>query len=46
LVIGRIWRGWRGQRATRWIYAGALLLLLAYVGTRFVLDVVLHRATA
>ena len=44
LVAGRIWQGWRGRRATRWIYAGALLLLLAYVGSRFVMEVLLHRA--
>ncbi len=44
LVAGRTWRGWRGRRATRWIYAGALLLLLAYVGSRFVMEVLLHRA--
>ena len=31
--------GWRGRRATRWLYAGALLLLLAYAGSRFVLEV-------
>jgi ABC-type uncharacterized transport system permease subunit len=43
LIIGRTWRGWRGRRATRWVYAGALLLLLAYVGSRFVMEVVLHR---
>lgn len=43
LVAGRVWRGWRGRQATRWIYAGALLLLLAYVGSRFVLEVLLHR---
>jgi ABC-type uncharacterized transport system permease subunit len=28
------------------LYAGAALLLLAYVGSRFVLEVVLHRAPA
>jgi ABC-type uncharacterized transport system permease subunit len=26
------------------VYAGAALLLLAYVGSRFVLEVLLHRA--
>ena len=31
--------GWRGRRRTRWLYAGAALLLLAYVGSRFVLEV-------
>ena len=35
--------GWRGRYATRWVYAGAALLLLGYVGSRFVLEVVLHR---
>jgi ABC-type uncharacterized transport system permease subunit len=44
LLAGRHWRGWRGRRATRWLYAGTLLLLLAYVGTRFVLEVLLQRA--
>ena len=39
LLLGRQWRGWRGRRATRWLYAGALLLLLAYVGSRFVFEV-------
>jgi ABC-type uncharacterized transport system permease subunit len=43
LVVGRRWRGWRGRRATRWLYAGALLLLLAYVGSRFVMEVLLNR---
>ena len=43
LLLGRHLRGWRGRRATRWLYAGAVLLLLAYVGSRFVLEVVLGR---
>jgi ABC-type uncharacterized transport system permease subunit len=41
LLAGRRLRGWRGRRATRWLYAGAALLLLAYVGSRFVLEVLL-----
>ena len=45
LVVGRHAFGWRGRRATGWLYAGALLLMLAYVGSRFVLEVVLHRPT-
>lgn len=44
LLTGRLWRGWRGRQATRWLYAGAALLLLAYVGSRFVLEVVLGRS--
>jgi ABC-type uncharacterized transport system permease subunit len=44
LLIGRRSRGWRGQRATRWLYAGAVLLLLAYAGSRFVFEVLLGRS--
>ncbi|HNT35257.1 MAG TPA: cytochrome C assembly protein, partial [bacterium] len=36
-------RGWRGRRATRWLGAGAVLLLLAYVGSRFVFEVLVGR---
>lgn len=43
LLLGRRLRGWRGHKATRWLYAGAVLLLLAYVGSRFVLEVLLGR---
>ncbi len=46
LVLGRRLQGWRGRSATRWLYGGALLLLLAYVGSRFVLEVVLRRTGA
>ena len=43
LLAGRHAFGWRGRRATRWLYAGTALLLLAYVGSRFVLEVLLQR---
>jgi ABC-type uncharacterized transport system permease subunit len=43
LLVGRRWQGWRGRQATRWLYAGTLVLLLAYAGTRFVTDVLLSR---
>lgn len=43
LLVGRHLRGWRGRRATRWLYVGAALLLLAYVGSRFVVEVLLAR---
>jgi ABC-type uncharacterized transport system permease subunit len=46
LIVGRFWRGWRGRQATRWLYAGSVLLLLAYVGTRFVYEVILQRPPA
>ncbi|MFN3861795.1 MAG: inner membrane protein YpjD [Roseateles sp.] len=43
LLVGRRVYGWRGRRATRWLYAGAALLLLSYAGSRFVLEVILQR---
>lgn len=43
LVAGRRCSGWRGPAATRWLYVGAGLLLLAYVGSRFVIEVLLQR---
>lgn len=44
LLVGR-WRlGWRGWHAARWLFSGAILLLLAYVGSRFVLEIILRRA--
>jgi ABC-type uncharacterized transport system permease subunit len=46
LLAGRRAFGWRGPVATRGVYAGAGLLLLAYVGSRFVLEVLLHRPPA
>lgn len=46
LLAGRRAFGWRGPKATRWLYAGAGLLLLAYVGSRFVLEVLLQRPPA
>ena len=45
LLLGRVRFGWRGRRAARMLYAGAGLLFLAYVGSRFVLEVVLGRVT-
>lgn len=46
LVLGRRSFGWRGRQATRWLYAGSVLLLLAYVGSRFVFEVLLQRTPA
>ena len=45
LLIGRAQFGWRGRMAVRMLYIGSGLLLLAYVGSRFVLEVVLGRAS-
>ncbi|KAB2927093.1 MAG: cytochrome C biogenesis protein [Dechloromonas sp.] len=41
LLIGRHAWGWRGKRALRWTLAGFSLLILAYVGSRFVGEVIL-----
>jgi ABC-type uncharacterized transport system permease subunit len=43
LLTGRHLRGWRGRIALRWTLAGFGALLLAYVGSRFVLEVILGR---
>lgn len=43
LLVGR-WRfGWRGRYAVHMLYLGAALLLLGYVGSRFVMEVLLRR---
>jgi ABC-type uncharacterized transport system permease subunit len=46
LLAGRYLRGWRGKTALRFTLAGFATLALAYVGSRFVLEVVLHRGIA
>jgi ABC-type uncharacterized transport system permease subunit len=43
LLVGRHAWGWRGKRALRWTLAGFSLLILAYVGSRFVAEVILGR---
>jgi len=43
LLLGR-WRyGWRGAVAVRWTLAAMLLLVLAFFGSKFVLELVLRR---
>lgn len=44
ILIGRRFYGWRGRVALRWVMAAFATLMLAYVGSRFVLEVILHRA--
>jgi ABC-type uncharacterized transport system permease subunit len=46
LLAGRRWRGWRGKTALRFTLVGFSTLLLGYVGSRFVLEVILHRGLA
>ncbi|OZI38888.1 hypothetical protein CEK29_20550 [Bordetella genomosp. 5] len=43
LLAGRHIRGWRGRVALRWTLTGFAFLILAYTGSRFVLEVILHR---
>jgi len=45
LLAGRHIQGWRGRLALRWTLAGFAFLLLSYTGSRFVLEVILHRGT-
>ena len=44
LVVGRRVLGWRGTRAIQMLYVGSGFLLLAYAGSRFVLEVILERS--
>jgi ABC-type uncharacterized transport system permease subunit len=43
LLAGRALYGWRGRIAMRWTLTGFLSLVLAYIGSKFVLEVLLHR---
>jgi len=43
LLCGHQFYGWRGRVAVRWTVGGFVLLLLAYLGSKFVLEVLLHR---
>jgi ABC-type uncharacterized transport system permease subunit len=43
LLFGR-WRyGWRGRTALKWILGGTLLLVLGYLGSKFVSEMILRR---
>ena len=43
LLFGRMRFGWRGRRAVRFVLSGIVLLVLAYFGSKFVLELVLQR---
>src|SRR5699024_7834972 len=45
LLVGRRLYGWRGRAAVRATLLGFILLLLAYSGSHFVLDVLLKRGS-
>ena len=43
LLAGRHFYGWRGRTALRWTLAGFMLVILANIGSTFVLEVILRR---
>jgi len=43
LLAGRMRYGWRGQTAIRWTLIGFILLLLAYFGSKLVLELILKK---
>lgn len=43
LLLGRLRYGWRGRTAVRWTLTGFVLLLLAYFGSKLVLEIILQR---
>jgi len=43
LLFGRHVLGWRGKFAVRWVIAAFAMLMLAYFGSKFVLEFVLNR---
>ena len=43
LLLGRNFYGWRGLTAIKWTLVGFILLLLAYFGSKLVLELILHR---
>lgn len=42
LLFGRWQFGWRGKRAVHWTLAGFVILVLAYFGSKIVLEILLH----
>jgi ABC-type uncharacterized transport system permease subunit len=43
LLIGRSRYGWRGKTAIQWTLIGFISLLLAYFGSKLVLELILQR---
>ncbi|MGQ7244233.1 cytochrome C assembly family protein [Salinicola sp. V024] len=42
LLAGNHYLGWRGQKAVRWTLTGVAVLVLAFFGTKFVLEYIFH----
>ncbi len=43
LLFGRARYGWRGRTALRWVVLGTILLVLGYLGSKFVSEILLNR---
>jgi len=43
LLVGRMLAGWRGRKAIRWTLGGFALLVLAYFGSKMVLEIILSK---
>jgi ABC-type uncharacterized transport system permease subunit len=43
LLVGRLRYGWRGSVAIHWTLAGFVLLLMAYFGSKMVMELILNR---
>jgi len=43
LLCGRWRSGWRGKKAILWTLSGFVVLMLAYFGSKMVLELILHR---
>lgn len=43
LLVGRLRQGWRGRKAIRWTLSGYGVLILAYFGSKLILEQVLGR---
>ncbi len=46
LLWGRKQFGWRGQAAMRWTIGGFALLILSYLGSKFVQEMILHKVAS
>ncbi len=46
LLWGRWQRGWRGRTAIRWTLGGFVVLMLAYFGSKLVLELILGASPA
>ena len=46
LLVGRLRRGWRGRTAIAWTLSGFAILVLAYFGSKAVLELILRRGGA